>query len=194
MCTETNEFGQGEPPRSLAVRLLAFGFAGLIGFVIDVAVLTALTTYAGLNPFAARVMAIAVAAGCTWFVNRSFTFAPVKRIDGDLAREGGRYGVVAFAAAAINWCVYSLTLLVLPDLPPVIAAVVGSLVAMTFSYQGYSRFAFGRGGAWYPSVRYRGTKFSRGGVAAGPIPWFCRARAGDGRTADSDSPSNHQHP
>ena len=47
-------------------------------------------------------------------------------------------------AALVNYGVYSLCLIVWPPLWPVVAAAIGSGVAMIFSYLGYSRFVFGK--------------------------------------------------
>lgn len=135
-------------------RVLKFAMTGGIGFVVDVGVLTILTNdHVGIdmNAYVARVFAILVAMTATWLINRRYTFKVHGKVTGrrELVAEGGRYGLVAVAAAMVNYGIYALTLYMLPDqiwgsddLQPPFAAVVGSGVAMFFSYYGYSRFAF----------------------------------------------------
>ena len=132
-------------------RILKFALTGGIGFVVDVGMLTFLTVVPDWDPYTARVAAIAVAMTTTWLINRRFTFKVHDKVTDTraLVAEGGRYASVAIAAALVNYAVYVAALYLLPsplfgseDWPPPIAAVIGSGVAMFFSYLGYSRFAF----------------------------------------------------
>lgn len=132
-------------------RVIKFAFTGGVGFVVDVGLLTLFTVHFDANPYVARVFAILIAMTVTWLINRRFTFKVHDRVTEtrDLVAEGGRYGLVAVGAALVNYGVYAATLFAMPDvlignedLSPPIAAVVGSGVAMFFSYYGYSRFAF----------------------------------------------------
>jgi hypothetical protein len=50
--------------------------------------------------------------------------------------------VVAALTAGFNYLVYALALILWPSLPPVAAAVGATMMAMGFSYAGYSRFVF----------------------------------------------------
>lgn len=122
-------------------RLAAFVFAGGAGFLVDAAVLSLLLRLTPLDPFSARVVAIAVAMGVTYAINRSVTFGPSGR---PIAAEGARYGGVGLASAVLNYLVYAGALLIVPALPPLAALVIASGLAMAFSYLGYSRFVFGR--------------------------------------------------
>ncbi|TBW39301.1 GtrA family protein [Siculibacillus lacustris] len=135
-------------------RVARFAMTGGIGFVVDVGLLSFLTVVFDVNPYVARVFAILVAMTTTWVINRRYTFKVHDRVTEtrDVVAEGGRYGLVAVAAALVNYAVYAATLYSLPeyilgtdDLSPPLAAVVGSGVAMFFSYYGYSRFAFRAG-------------------------------------------------
>ena len=132
-------------------RVIKFAFTGGVGFVVDVGLLTLFTVHFEVDPYVARVFAILIAMTVTWLINRRFTFKVHDRVTEtrDLVAEGGRYGLVAVGAALVNYGVYAATLFTMPDvligkedLSPPIAAVVGSGVAMFFSYYGYSRFAF----------------------------------------------------
>ena len=132
-------------------RMLKFAMTGGIGFVVDVGVLTLLTVLFDVNPYAARVFAILVAMTATWLINRRYTFQVHDKVADhrELLAEGGRYGLVATAAALVNYGVYAAALYGLlatgvgpEDVWPPVAAVIGSGVAMFFSWFGYSRFAF----------------------------------------------------
>ena len=137
--------------RARLERILKFATTGGIGFVIDVGTLTLLNAGFGVNPYVARVFAIAVAMVSTWLINRRWTWKVHEKTTGARAvvAEGVRYVTVAVGAAVVNYGVYAATLYTLDglvdgfdDLLPPVAAVVGTAVAMFVSWFGYSRFAF----------------------------------------------------
>lgn len=121
-------------------RMGLFLFAGAIGFAVDMAVLWLMLRFGLLDPFSARVLAIAAAMMCTYLINRTFTFGASHR---RVSVEGARYGGVGVASALINYAVYSACLIVLPKISPYLALILGSGSATVFSYLGYSRFVFG---------------------------------------------------
>ena len=121
-------------------RLRRFALVGATGFAIDAIVLSLLIHY-GLDPFSARLVALAASALTTWQLNRRITWS--KSADGP-AREGSRYFAVVLSAAALNYLVYSAVLIVWPGTMPILALVVGTGAAMTFSFLGFDRFAFRR--------------------------------------------------
>lgn len=122
-------------------RFVRFLLVGAIGFLVDAGTLALLLAAMPLDPYSARVVAIAFALTVTWLINRSFTFAPSSR---GMAREGARYGGVGIGASLINYVAYAAALALVPGLPPLVALAFGSLVATTASYLGYSRFVFNR--------------------------------------------------
>lgn len=122
-------------------KLFWFAFAGGTGFLVDAGSLSLIIWLTPIGPFVARVLSIAIAMAYTWAINRTLTFGRSGR---NLASEGARYGLVGVVAALVNYGTYSACLLIWPPLWPVIAAAIGSGVAMVFSYLGYSRFVFGR--------------------------------------------------
>jgi putative flippase GtrA len=126
--------------RSAATRFFRFALVGGIGFVVDAGALTALHDGVGLNPFTARAVSIVSAAFATWRLNRALTFGASA---GSETAEGLRYGLVAALAAAVSYFVYAALLVAWPALAPLAAVVLATLVAMGFSYAGYSRFVFG---------------------------------------------------
>jgi Predicted membrane protein len=122
-------------------KIAFFAIAGGTGFLVDAIVLSLLLRFTPLDPFTVRLGAIAVAMGCTYAINRSFTFGPSGRT---IAAEGTRYGGVGLTSAALNYLIYSGALLIAPSLPPLAALTIASALATLFSYFGYSRFVFGR--------------------------------------------------
>ncbi|MEW7007185.1 MULTISPECIES: GtrA family protein [unclassified Lentilitoribacter] len=120
-------------------KLFFFGIAGSIGFIVDAGVLILLLHFTPLDPFSARIFAIAAAMFCTWMINRNFTFQKGGR---SVAKEGMRYGSVGITSALINYTVYSGLLIQFSELRPVFAVVIASAVATIWSYVGYSKFVF----------------------------------------------------
>lgn len=121
-------------------KLGFFLFAGAIGFAVDMGVLWLFLDFGLLDPFSARVLAIAAAMASTYMINRTFTFGASHR---RMAVEGARYGSVGIASALINYGIYSGSLIAVPALSPYLALIFGSGSATVFSYLGYSRFVFG---------------------------------------------------
>ena len=120
-------------------RFLRFAVVGGTGFLVDAGLLAALHHGAGLDPFTARLISISAGAFSTWRLNRVVTFGASRASQ---AAEGLRYAAVAALAAGFNYAVYALILIAWTGLPPIAAAVLATLVAMTLSYFGYSRFVF----------------------------------------------------
>lgn len=120
-------------------RMLRFAIVGSTGFAVDAGILTTLHNGAGFDPFTARLVSIFFAVLTTWRLNRALTFGASKSSQ---ASEGLRYVSVAAATACFNYAVYCLVLAFWRELPPLFAAVAATLCAMSFSYLGYSRFAF----------------------------------------------------
>jgi putative flippase GtrA len=122
-------------------RILRFAIVGGIGFVADAAMLALLLAGTPLGPFVARLASIAFGLAVTWLCNRTLTFQPSSR---GMLREGARYGGVGVTTSVVNYLVYSVLLLALPWMPPLVALVLASLAAMALSYLGYSRLVFDR--------------------------------------------------
>lgn len=116
-----------------------FLVAGSIGFLADAGMLALLLRLTPLGPFTARAIAILFALMVTWGFNRAVTFG---RSRFPLLLEGARYGSVGLLSALVNYAVYAGLLLTLPFLHPLVALAIASLVAMAFSWAGYSRFVF----------------------------------------------------
>ena len=122
-------------------RFLRFAVIGGIGFVVDAFALVALLLWTPLGPFSGRLVSIGIALAVTWLLNRMLTFGPSSR---HVAVEGARYGGVGIASAAVNYAAYSVLVIAVPWLPIVATLAIASIVAMGFSFLGYSRLVFDR--------------------------------------------------
>lgn len=121
-------------------KLVFFAIAGSVGFAADVGVLLLLLRFTPLDPFTARIFAIAAANGCTWMINRNFTFQKGGR---SVASEGMRYGSVGISSALLNFGVYAGLLFTFADLRPIFALVVAAFLATCWSFFGYNKFVYG---------------------------------------------------
>ena len=65
-----------KPPRAPKVheQFFRFGVIGVLGFLVDVAVLYLSVYGFHMNRYAGRVASYLAAATCTWWLNRRFTF------------------------------------------------------------------------------------------------------------------------
>lgn len=122
-------------------RILRFTVVGGIGFVADATMLALVLAATPLGPFVARLISIGFGLTVTWLCNRTLTFQPSRR---GMLREGARYGGVGITTSVVNYLVYSVLLLAMPWMAPLLALVIASLAAMALSYLGYSRLVFDR--------------------------------------------------
>ena len=125
-------------------RLAAFATVGTVGFCVDAGVLTALVRYGGANPYAARVMSFAVAVVATWAMNRRFTFESDADSAMERASEYGRYLSVQVVGASANLAVYSVCLLIWPQLTAwlFVPLAVGSAVGLVLNFFGAKLWVF----------------------------------------------------
>ncbi len=128
-------------PDRRSARYARFVVAGGIGFATDASLLFVFTTLVPLHPLLARLISIGVALFATWMFNRYLTFGPSSL---SIVGEGLRYGGVGMSTAIVNYTVYAALVTAIPGMPPLVALVAASTVAMIFSYLGYSRLVFGR--------------------------------------------------
>ena len=121
--------------------LLRFGLVGGLGFLTDAAILQSLLATTLLDPISARLVSIGLALFVTWLLNRYLTFAPSSR---GTVVEGARYGGIGIASSALNYAVYAALILAVPSMVPLAALAIASVIAMGFSFLGYSRLVFDR--------------------------------------------------
>lgn len=122
-------------------KLFFFALAGGTGFLVDAGMLLLLLHFTPLDPFSARLIAIAAAMVSTWLINRNFTFEKGAR---SVAAEGLRYGSVGVSSALLNYAIYAAALVLIADLRPIFAVVLASAIATAWSYVGYNYFVYGQ--------------------------------------------------
>lgn len=128
------------PPGQTPVRHgVRFIICGAVAFAVDAAVLAALSSGLGVHPILARLAAIALAMVAAWLMHRTFSFAVSAPPS---IAEFLRFASVAWTAAALNYCLFVLILLIDAHVPPLAAMFISSLAAMTFSYLGMRLAAF----------------------------------------------------
>lgn len=135
----------------VAVELLRFGVVGVVGFVVDAAVLTAAIAL-GLGPWFGRVLSYLVAASTTFALNRAWTFRHVAA--GRPVRQWALFLVVNLVGFAFNYGTYAALIALVPVVAanPVLGVAAGSLAGMAGNFVLSRRFVFGQGGSGRPSL------------------------------------------
>ena len=113
-----------------SIRLIfLFGVSGVIGFIVDSAVLYLLKSSLGL--YYARGVSFFCAAFATWLVNRTITF---KDRESGLSkrREFSRYLVLMLGGGLVNYLVYAVLVgrLAIVGDHPILGVAAGSLAGM----------------------------------------------------------------
>ncbi len=119
-------------------KLAKFVVAGGVGFAVDAGLLWLLLE-AGLPSLPARLLSLALALLTTWRINRRFAFRTEGR--GSVG-EFAKYLSVGLSTSVLNYLSFA-ALVVLAQVPPLVALAAASLLALTFSFLGYDRFVFG---------------------------------------------------
>ena len=110
-----------------------FVASGGLAFVTDAGILSLLTRGVGLDPFSARLIAIACAMVVGFFAHRRLTFA-VK--DPATFQQFAKFLSVAITASVINYAIYAGVLLLRPATEPLAALVFATAISMSVSYAG----------------------------------------------------------
>lgn len=126
----------------LAVQFGKFGLVGVVGLVVDTAVVYALVFGAGLEFFAARIPAYLAAATTTFALNRAFTFRGAA--DAPLYRQWATFLAANAFGGVVNYGV-SVGLeaaLPLAEAHPVLAVAAGSLSGMVLNFAASKHLVF----------------------------------------------------
>ena len=118
-----------------------FLVSGGTAFLVDASITGSLIHFAGFDPFSSRLVAMSCAMVVAWLLHRRLTFNVPERPS---LREFGRFVSVAITANILNYGVYALILLVQPAIPPLLAIVLSTAVAMVVSYLGFRLRVFRR--------------------------------------------------
>lgn len=107
--------------------------SGTLAFLTDAGILFGLTRVVGLDPFSARIIAIACAMIVGYFAHRRLTF---RRSEPASIGEFLKFAGVAAAATSINYSCYAAMMIFRSGTDPLAALAVASLIAMMISYAG----------------------------------------------------------
>ena len=123
-------------------QFLSFAAVGVVGFVVDTAVLYLAKDDLGLGLYAGRVLSFLVAATTTWLLNRVFTFGnpPVK----SLLREWLHFLSVNSIGGLVNYGVYTALVSMVATVAqhPVLGVGAGAIAGLAFNYLGTKHAVF----------------------------------------------------
>lgn len=122
-------------------RILGFGLAGAIGFLVDAGLVMALIGV--LGPVGARIVSFSASVCTTWLINRNFTFGDRPK-DQTLLREFSLYASAMLVGGVANWGVYLVAIWLLPDAQwrPIAAVAAGSIGGMALNLLSADRLVF----------------------------------------------------
>lgn len=115
-------------------KFIRFGLVGCAGFCVDAGVLYLALYGLGLNYYSGRVISYGLAATCTWYLNRRFTFGD-SRNDARL-REWARFVTLNLAGGALNYAIYAAYVRTHADGvgAPAIGVALGSIGGMCVNF------------------------------------------------------------
>jgi putative flippase GtrA len=123
-----------------SLNLTRFLLVGCAGLALD-AGLFSLLAYEGVVEPLARAVSLGAATFLTWRLNRRFTFGDSRRLQ---PFEGGWYVAVALGAQGLSYLIFLGLRSTVPELPALMAILIGAIAATAFSYSG-QRFMTFRG-------------------------------------------------
>lgn len=131
------------PPRiELIIQFGKFGVVGVIGLMVDTAVLYALLYGVGLGFYSARLLSYLVAATTTWALNRLFTFRDPR--PDPLYKQWARFVTANAFGGGVNYAVYVVLIAFVPlcVAHPVLAVAAGSLAGMFLNFAASKALVF----------------------------------------------------
>jgi putative flippase GtrA len=129
--------------RRLDPAFLRFAVVGASGFLIDRLVLQVVGVSLGLGPYVGRLISFSVAVGCTWLLNRTFTFRHPHAHPP--LRQAMLYTGVQVAGGVLNYAVYAASIALAPRLGLTIALALGSIAGLSLTFLGSKHIAFREG-------------------------------------------------
>jgi putative flippase GtrA len=130
------------PARALtALQFLRFGVVGVVGFVVDTAVLYAGLAL-GLGLYGGRAVSYLAAATTTWACNRAWTFRD--QGSAPAMRQWAVFLVVNLVGFAFNYGTYAVLVAGLPLVAahPVLGVAAGALAGMVGNFVLSRRYVF----------------------------------------------------
>lgn len=122
-------------------QFIRFCMAGGIGFLVDAAVLEALSLCC-MEPLTARLVSYLAAATATWLLNRRYTFQMAGHRD--LFGEWLRYLAANGLGWAVNYGAFVAALVLLEPVRqnPVLGVAIGSAAAIGINFLANKHFVF----------------------------------------------------
>jgi putative flippase GtrA len=115
-------------------QFLKFGLVGVVGFIVDSAVLYLGLYLLGLNLYSGRVLSYLVAASATWALNRLYTFSSSTRTG--VGRQWSLFVIVNSVGGFVNYGVYAALVSTIGFFTgyPVLAVAIGSVMGLVFNF------------------------------------------------------------
>jgi putative flippase GtrA len=129
--------------RIAASRFLRFAIVGTGGFVVDEAVLAAVTRILHFDPYSGRAISFFCAVTFTWWGNRMLTFRDRAAQDGLLA-EWAKFFAANALGGAVNYGTYAALVAFAPK-PlgiPFVALAAGAIAGLFFNFAMSRAFVF----------------------------------------------------
>lgn len=132
----------GPARHALLGQVLRFGIVGLVGLVVDTAVLYAALAL-GMGPYGGRVLSYLAAATGNWALNRAWTFRQGKAAAP--ARQWALFLAVNLLGFALNYGVYALLVSQVATVAqhPALGVAAGAVVGMAGNFMLSRRLVFG---------------------------------------------------
>ncbi|GGC44930.1 hypothetical protein GCM10011504_24160 [Siccirubricoccus deserti] len=137
------------PLARLAGEFCRFGAVGVVGFMVDAAVLTAGLAL-GLGPWLGRILSYVTAASTTFALNRAWTYRAAPR--DAVARRWAMFLVVNLVGFLCNYGTYAALMTTVPLVAanPVLGVAAGSLAGLAGNFLLSRRYVFTPGGQRRP--------------------------------------------
>ena len=121
-------------------RFASYTTVGIIGFIVDAGILSALVHVWEWPHYTARAVSFSAAVTVTWGLNRRWVFTRTQ----DATREYGAYFSVQAVGACLHLGTYALVILAFPPLAriPVLPLLVGAALGFAFNYYWTVRWVY----------------------------------------------------
>ena len=126
-------------------QFLRFSVVGVVGFVVDAGVLTALTLLFSMNLYVARACSFLAAVTTTWALNRTYTFPGAVAMP--MILQWTRFSTLNALGGLVNLGSYALLVshITVAHNFPVLAVAVGSLCGLLVNFSLSKIFVFRKG-------------------------------------------------
>lgn len=126
-------------PRRAGIQFISFACVGVLGFVVDAAVLHVAMTRFGAGHYGGRVISYLCAATTTWALNRRFTFRELR--GANRVSEWARFLAANAIGGLVNYSLYAVAVATSDFVArfPTIGVAVGSVAGLAVNFT-LSRF------------------------------------------------------